>query len=556
MKKTRAFALFISFILILGIVLAAEYTGTLGPDQNTDVAFEGTVQTEGDAYLANGVSCTADSQCNSGHCAADYDGDGNWCATANYCAHNGTVTYANGSTTCYGNYKETCTDGNWVATLCSASCENGECTGGTVCGDGTCESGETCSSCPSDCGTCPSEEAISGGGAAPGGGPRPTPTPTPTPTPEEEYTKETIVEQTEEYTPSEEEIGESLVVVGVTEPEEIEKTIEQMGELSIKKTLEVEKKTHIETGEESFESSVSISVTNTGESLFTGGTAYELIPKELVSDSGMIFSEQPFTIEETDDYWIVKWNYEELAPGKTATFTYSVDFELSDEILKKSSSLFSAERKEVPPEEIYGRIVVNVLFEGVSQEGILVSLFKEDVKIAEGTSDATGRVEFDSLRAGTYYVISQATDRFNSERSATIELKVRETKTVDLSLSVKVIVTPTPTPVPVKVPWQWIGLAIMLILLVVVGYFFREQLLELFAGKKPKGLAGAVKKMEKMEKEKTKRPFKKFREEREKKEEPKEKPKKTERKVFKCGVCGEEFHTEIALKAHKRRHKH
>jgi len=168
MTKNRAFALlFFSFMLIIGSVLAAEIK-----DQplTSGSGLSGQVNIDANTLYPNGHSCSSDTECYSGHCAADYDGTGKWCATTNYCAHNGTVTYSNGSKTCYGNYKKTCTSGSWVSELCSASCSNGECSGGTVCGNGQCESGETCSSCSTDCGVCSTSGGVSGGAGGGGGG--------------------------------------------------------------------------------------------------------------------------------------------------------------------------------------------------------------------------------------------------------------------------------------------------------------------------------------------------------------------------------------------------
>ncbi|MFH1234925.1 MAG: hypothetical protein V1493_04925 [Candidatus Diapherotrites archaeon] len=532
---------------------AAEITGTIGPDINSQSGLSGNVNIDGNALYPDEHTCVLDSDCNSQHCAADYDGDGNWCAAATSCAHDGTIS-TDGTKTCYGIYKEVCTSGSWIATLCS-SCSGGECSGGTTCGNSSCESGETCSSCAADCGACSTPCTNCGGGGGGGGGggtATPTPTATPVPTATPQTTTEIILEETQPYSPTQEQVDETLVDAGITAPEEIAKITEQMGNLSIEKTLEVEKTTDTGTGEESFESTITIKITNIGGSSFQDGTAYELIPKSLVSDPSLISSDLPFTIGERDGFWVIKWNYDLLGPGKTAGFSYRLPFSLGNEILKNSKSLFSGEKKAVSPEELLGKVIVKVLFNGAPQQGIIVSLVKDEVKIAQGTTNNGGLVEFSSLSAGAYVVSTQATDQFNAANIA-VGLTVGATKTAEIQLSAKAVGPGTET---FELPWLFI-LLILAVLVLLAVFLFRDKI---FGGKEAVGLAAAAKKVDASGKGEAKRPFQKAKEAREATVaaavKPEPKPAKDEHKTYKCDECGEEFHTRIALHAHKRRHQH
>lgn len=73
------------------------------------------------------ASCTANAECNSGNCAADYDGSGSWCAPANYCSHDYLTTYASGSTLCDSSVLRTCSSGSWSGQTCSNGCSGGAC---------------------------------------------------------------------------------------------------------------------------------------------------------------------------------------------------------------------------------------------------------------------------------------------------------------------------------------------------------------------------------------------------------------------------------------------
>jgi len=532
----------------MGIALAAEITGDWGPDQNTDSELSGTTGFNQTVWYVNGTACDSNSQCQSQFCVADYDAVGNFCAPTNYCSHDGT-SYATGTKTCYGGHIKTCASGTWTTTTCSSGCTAGVCnsSSGTTCGNGVCETGETCSNCVTDCGACDAGSGGSPGGGSPGGGtsatPTPTPTPSPTPTPEK------ILEKTLEYNPTVEQVDSGIEGAGIIDPEKQQQAKDNTLNLDIKRSLVIE-----ENEDGSFKSTVTVTILNNSSQTIEKSEAFEFIPKEFIENFEDIQSSQEFElVGETDEFYIIKWTYGPLAPGESASFSYWVSFELSSEVLDKSQSLFAGEKKEVIIEKLYGSITVNALFEagGGGQQGIVVSLFKDYVKTDTKTTNSDGIVEFKELEPGDYWVSSQETSAFKAGKSETISLKAEENAALTLNLEKKPgLVVPSE-----KIPWDTIGLILLIAAILVIGYLFKDKLLVLFAGKKVGGLEGAVKKMDK----EARRPFKKSHDARiaaaeKASETPKPKEEKKKGKTFKCDECGKEFHTRIALKAHKRHH--
>jgi len=491
MKNSRAFALLISFFLIMGVGFAAEIGGTIGgDDQNGQSGLEGTTTIDGNALYANDQACTADTECASTYCRTDYDGAGTFCAAENYCVHDGNSDYANASSTCYGNYREVCTSGVWVETSCSYGCSNGACNSG---------GGSTPTPTP-----VPDMGGSTGGPT--GGSTSRTPTPTPTPTPAP--TPEIVLEETQEYSPTDAQVDESLAVVGITEFEEVEKAKENIENLKIERTLVVEKTTDPETGEESFKSTVTISITNIGNFRIENGEAFEIIPKSLIASSDLISSNLPFEIvDETGEFIVIKWTYGTLNPGETKSFSYTTAFELDAGILKNSNSLFAGDPREIIVEE-FGRIEVLISHKGAPQPEIAVSLYSEDGEmIASVKSDAGGRAEFVLVEPGYYYITTAETDKFASGKFDGIEVIAGPVKTLNLVLVERTIATPTPVE-PGKDPYWWVPW-LLAGLIVGIGYHW-------FTGKKrghkhetiyekPAGLAAATAKMD----EEAARPFNK-----------------------------------------------
>lgn len=76
---------------------------------------------------SSGVACSSSDECSSGNCAADFDGNGMWCAASGNCAANYVITYENGNSLCDGSTLQKCSSGSWTSSSCSAGCSNGAC---------------------------------------------------------------------------------------------------------------------------------------------------------------------------------------------------------------------------------------------------------------------------------------------------------------------------------------------------------------------------------------------------------------------------------------------
>ena len=79
--------------------------------------------------LPAGCECTSNTQCSSGQCKSDYDGDGKWCSASSFCVHDG-ILYGSGtySTDCYSEtQKMRCNSGYWSAQSCGLDACAGDC---------------------------------------------------------------------------------------------------------------------------------------------------------------------------------------------------------------------------------------------------------------------------------------------------------------------------------------------------------------------------------------------------------------------------------------------
>ncbi len=89
----------------------------------------------GDCKLKNLQPCNSDGQCLSGHCKADHDGTGQWCAGADECVHDAKI-YKDGdfSSACMDNgSRAKCVNGQWKSASCGTD---------TVCIDHYCNKGK------------------------------------------------------------------------------------------------------------------------------------------------------------------------------------------------------------------------------------------------------------------------------------------------------------------------------------------------------------------------------------------------------------------------------
>ncbi len=498
MDRLRASAL-LFFILVLGIafVRAAEITGTIGPDENSQSGLSGTEGPEGNAYLANGTECDTNSQCYSNNCSADYDGIGKWCAASGYCAHNGDVTsYSNGSKVCSNSTTlQTCTNGIWTASTCSGSCKNGQCVSGGA--------------------ATPTPTQAPGGGTGGGGGvatkPTPTPTPTvmpitPTPTPIEE----TVFESTKKSTVTNETIDEVLGAAGISNESEKEKA-QVSTNLEFKKSIKVVKKIDPETGNETYESQFTISVSNPTNKTITDFYVIQKIPWEL--DGENFNSPNEYSVLSTNPF-IVQWYVGTLEPNQTVEISFSIKGQVSEEEFENFSSISKGSTREI--EERKGNIEVTLndsetsatIYEPANVQLYRVADGKEtlvDEKISEN-----GIVTFSNVSVGSYVVKVKETVNYRGIKTASFSVKEGETSKVTVSLEPIKQGPVTPKPDLDALLWILLG-AIAIVLL----YYFRKPLLALALGK-PKKKTPLEKSLEREKARKKQRKRKKAR----KKEKP------------------------------------
>jgi len=459
MRKNRGFTplyIFLCLIFLISHTMAAEVSGTLGPDENQHAGFRGEVKLPGDAYLANGAACDENWECYSSHCAWDFDGSGKWCAQSGYCAHDGNVSYSNGSKTCYGaNILATCSNGSWSLETCSGSCSNGACVGGAT---------------PTPTPTVtPVGGGISGGGAAgggAGGGPGATPGISPTPTVTPSVIREIITEHTYEYTPTSQDIQNILAEAGFS-TEFIERVSQQAGFLHIERTLTVEKLTNVSTGETSYQSIFTIKIVNTSADItFENITIVEYIPKEVAASASEIGSVTEFRVLKADP--IIEWIIKKLAPKQTLTIEYWVNKNVDKSAFEKGKTLFQASESIVI--EKTASITAYIKSEKGTpiEETFYVALLDSSgKKIAEGHSK-DGKITFTGLAAGSYTLqVAESTNYYGLSKS--IELQRGEAKTVDLILSAKLAPSPTETITPKPAAPNY-TLLIILIILAILGY--------------------------------------------------------------------------------------
>lgn len=77
------------------------------------------------ALLLDNQTCTYSSQCANHACSQDYDGTGAFCASNNFCSHNGASNLS--AALCYSNNAYTCSASQWTQTACSNGCSSGAC---------------------------------------------------------------------------------------------------------------------------------------------------------------------------------------------------------------------------------------------------------------------------------------------------------------------------------------------------------------------------------------------------------------------------------------------
>ncbi len=100
-----------------------------GQDDIPECTGDHTCDPQGHCVLKNGHTCNSDSDCATGECKADYDGQGKWCGPPDQCFHDGTA-YHDGqfSPGCWDDANQAkCVNGQWQKVSCGTSQCEGSC---------------------------------------------------------------------------------------------------------------------------------------------------------------------------------------------------------------------------------------------------------------------------------------------------------------------------------------------------------------------------------------------------------------------------------------------
>lgn len=517
MYEKRAFApLFIILcsILLASLVFGAEVSGTIG-DENAKAGISGDVKVSGDAYLDDGAACSADWECNSGHCASDFDGSGKWCAPVTSCAHDGTL-YSNGASTCFGTQiKETCTNGSWVAEACSGSCTNGACVGGA-----------TPTPTPA-----PGGGAPGGGGAA--GGATPTPSPEETPPAGEE-----VFHTTTTYVPTAEELEELLGEAGLTQ-EEIEEAAQQAENIEITKDLRVVKS--VADGVEQYTSTFTVRIFNRSANRFSDITIVESIPKNVAEHASEIRSLRDFNFRVLEADPVIAWDIPKLEPNEAVVIEYWVEKELPEETLSEVKTAFFAEKTELVEEKTGSiEIILKDTAGNIITEPVEIELTDLEGNIVSIASTVDGKATFENILEGKYYAVAKETANLKGSKTL-VSVIAGEEKTVEITLESKAPAITTPTPVtptvtptiPPKGPgYEGLIIFIILVCLAYLVYYFWKKGKKEAVEEKPKKRRWAVEEHKEKAEEKPAeemKPEEKAEEEKEVPEPPKRPPKRRRR---------------------------
>ena len=205
--------------------------------------------------------------------------------------------------------------GNWLTAQDSSRCCSVDCTPESVveevCGNGTCAGDEDTSTCPADC---PAE------------------------------TKETVLEKTITKKPTAEEMREKLIEAGASETA-IEKASQAVGKTTVSRTITVEKITNNTTGEITYKTTMTISVTNPGKKKMQKIKVIENIPKSVALSASEIKSNTEFTVIEDDP--IIQFEIDEVSSGNTKTISYTVDNEIDTATANQMTTPIVLEFQEV-----------------------------------------------------------------------------------------------------------------------------------------------------------------------------------------------------------------
>ncbi len=208
----------------------------------------------------------------------------------------GGLNYCDASQGDICNENEECT-GNWLTVLDSNRCCSVKCTAlaEEICGNEVCIGDENSTNCPTDC---PKE------------------------------TKEVIMEKTISKKPTSKEIKEKLTEAGASETA-IKKASQAVEKTTVSRTIKVEKITDNTTKKTSYNTIMTISVSNPGNKKIQKIKVIESIPKSIALTASQIKSNSSFTVLKEDP--IIQFEIEEINSKQTKTISYTVNNNVTEE---------------------------------------------------------------------------------------------------------------------------------------------------------------------------------------------------------------------------------
>ena len=237
------------------------------------------------------------------------------------------LSKSGGGTVCGNN---NCEYGETAAN-CATDCSS-------VCGDGTCSGTESALTCPSDCG--PSSacgDTVCGAGETSGNcsvdcGPT-----------RGEEVREAVRSKTSSGKPTAEDIAAILTAAGASQ-NAIDKASEAVGKTNVERTLLVEKVTP-DGGKASYESKLTVKVTNNSGKKLVNVKVIENVPKSVAKKASNISSAYEFAVLKDDP--ILEFNVGEVEANETKEVSYTVASNVPESAFNEYSQPIVSEAIEV-----------------------------------------------------------------------------------------------------------------------------------------------------------------------------------------------------------------
>lgn len=197
---------------------------------------------------------------------------------------------------CAEDCSQVCGDGSCTGTESKLTCPS-DCGPKVACGDGTCGTGETSGNCAADCGPTQGQEV-----------------------------REAVRSKTSSGKPTSEDIAAILTAAGASQ-NAIDKASEAVGKTNVERTLLVEKVTP-DGGKASYESKLTVKVTNNSGKKLVNVKVVENVPKSVAKKAAEISSTYQFAVLKDDP--ILEFNVGEIQPNETKTVDYTVKSNVSE----------------------------------------------------------------------------------------------------------------------------------------------------------------------------------------------------------------------------------